>query len=205
MGWPQGRLSKRIYDEPREATEVHHEVLPTHSGFPGSSDAGSCHLRDTWGAQIYLEPGEACALDAGWLVATVLDVTDADMPLVQIDSSAACHMPDVLEMPYTPRILYEHGGALVHAGEPGEKRWTCRIGGKSCLAGDVVGEYSFEHELAEGERLIFEDMAIYSMVKTNTFNGLRLPGIGLAENRADAVDFRLVREFGYSDFRTRLS
>ena len=164
-----------------------------------------CHLRDTWGAQIYLEPGEACALDAGWLVATVLDVTDADMPLVQIDSSAACHMPDVLEMPYTPRILYEHGGALVHAGEPGEKRWTCRIGGKSCLAGDVVGEYSFEHELAEGERLIFEDMAIYSMVKTNTFNGLRLPGIGLAENRADAVDFRLVREFGYSDFRTRLS
>lgn len=164
------------------------------------------YASDTWKLQVYLEPGEACALNAGFLAARVLDVTEnGGIKNAILDTSAACHMPDVLEMPYTPRILYEHGGALVHAGEPGEKRWTCRIGGKSCLAGDVVGEYSFEHELAEGERLIFEDMAIYSMVKTNTFNGLRLPGIGLAENRGDAVDFRLVREFGYGDFRTRLS
>ena len=163
------------------------------------------------GAQIYLEPGEAVALNAGWLVATVLDVVQADMPIAILDTSASCHMPDVLEMPYRPNLLAPEGGELRLAGENGEKAWTCRLAGKSCLAGDVIGEYSFAAPLKAGDRLIFTDMAIYSMVKTTTFNGLRLPSIGSLAADLDAADpaatarFRLVRRFGYEDFKTRLS
>lgn len=159
-------------------------------------------MEKRYGAQIYLEPGEAVALNAGWMTATVLDVVEADMPIAILDTSAACHMPDVLEMPYRPRVLAEENGSLAQAGEAGEKSWTCRLAGKSCLAGDVIGEYSFAAPLAVGRRLIFCDMAIYSMVKTTTFNGLRLPGIGLLQ--ADGA-FRLLHAFGYEDFRNRLS
>jgi len=163
------------------------------------------HLHDTYQAQIYVEPGEAVALNAGWLVATVLDITEADMPLVQLDTSAACHMPDVLEMPYRPGLLYESGGQFRQAGDPGSGKWTCRLGGKSCLAGDVIGEYSFDAPLRVGQRVIFQDMAIYSMVKSTPFNGLRLPSIGLAEEKDGRTDFSVIRQFGYEDFRTRLA
>lgn len=164
------------------------------------------HLRDRWHAQIYLEPGEAVALNSGWLVSTILDVTQADMPCVQLDISASCHMPDVLEMPYRPSILYEFGGKLKQAGEPkGPGAYTCRLGGKSCLAGDVVGIYNFDAPLSVGQRLLFQDMAIYSMVKTTTFNGLRLPSIGLLGSEGGEEVFKILRTFGYDDFRTRLS
>lgn len=152
-----------------------------------------------WNVQVYLEPGEAVALNAGWLVATVLDVLPAefgsDMPLAIMDSAVPCHMPDVIEMPYRPHIL--------GSGEPSVKAWTCRIGGPSCLAGDVAGEYSFDAPLQPGDRLLFADMAIYSMVKTNTFNGIRLPDIVLYH--PDTNELELVRRFGYTDFRNRLS
>lgn len=152
------------------------------------------HVRDTYNVQVYLEPGEAVALNAGVLVATVLDVVQADMPIAILDTSAACHMPDVLEMPYRPNII--------GAGEAGEKNFTCRLAGKSCLAGDVIGEYSFDEPLKSGDRLVFLDMAIYSMVKTTTFNGLRLPSIAIWDSETDQR--RVTREFGYEDFRTRL-
>ena len=151
--------------------------------------------RKRYNIDIYLEPGEAVALNAGMLIATVLDVVHLDMPVVILDTSAACHMPDVLEMPYRPNII---DGAM-----PGEKRWTCRLGGKSCLAGDVIGEYSFDHPLAPGDRLAFLDMAIYSMVKTTTFNGVKLPSI--ARYRPETGELTVVREFGYNDFKNRLS
>ena len=152
-------------------------------------------FRERWGVQVYLEPGEAVALNAGYLVATVLDVVNADLPVAVIDASVPAHMPDVLEMPYRPHVI--------GAGEPGEKGWTCRIGGLSCLAGDVAGEYSFDRPLVAGERLVFTDMAIYTMVKTNTFNGVQLPAIVLYHPDEDRLE--TVRRFGYEDFKTRLS
>ena len=152
-------------------------------------------VRTRYGLKVYLEPGEAVALDAGLLVATVLDVVAADMPVAILDTSAACHMPDVLEMPYRPKVI--------GAGAPGEKPFTCRLAGKSCLAGDVIGEYSFDRPLAAGDWLAFLDMAIYSMVKTNTFNGVPLPAIARYDSRTGAL--AVVRRFGYEDFRNRLS
>ena len=151
-------------------------------------------MERTYGAQIYLEPGEAVALDAGWMTATVLDVVEADMPIAILDTSAACHMPDVLEMPYRP--------PLYGAGEPGEKACTCRLAARTCLAGDVIGAYSFDACPKAGDRLVFGDMAIYSMVKNNTFNGMPLPDIAL--RHADG-SCEVVRRFGYQDFKTRLS
>ena len=152
-------------------------------------------LRDTYKVQVYLEPGEAVALNAGYFIATVLDVVTADMPVAILDASATCHMPDVLEMPYTPEVI----GAQA----PGIKSWTCRLAGKSCLAGDVVGEYSFDKPLQSGDRLIFTDMAIYTMVKTTTFNGLRLPSIAVWDSEAKTLG--PVKNFGYQDFMSRLS
>jgi carboxynorspermidine decarboxylase len=151
-------------------------------------------FQERWGVRVYLEPGEAVALNAGFLVSEVLDVVQADMPIAVMDASVPAHMPDVMEMPYRPNIL--------GSGRPGEKAWTCRIGGLSCLAGDVAGEYSFDRPLVPGSRLVFTDMAIYTMVKTNTFNGIGLPSIVLHTR-----DGRLetVRRFGYGDFRNRLS
>ncbi|MGE4292782.1 MAG: carboxynorspermidine decarboxylase [Desulfovibrio sp.] len=156
-----------------------------------------------WNVRVYLEPGEAVALNAGWLVSSVLDVVPAEygsgqgveMAQVIMDSAVPCHMPDVIEMPYRPHVL--------GSGEPGEKAWTCRIGGPSCLAGDVAGEYSFDAPLKPGDRLVFTDMAIYTMVKTNTFNGIRLPDMLLYRPDTDVLE--LVRRFGYEDFRQRLS
>lgn len=152
-------------------------------------------FQERWGTHVYLEPGEAVALNCGYLVATVLDVVRADLPIAIIDASVPAHMPDVLEMPYRPHI--------VGSGEPGEKAWTCRIGGLSCLAGDVAGEYSFAAPLIPGDTLVFTDMAIYTMVKTNTFNGVQLPSIMLFRPETDELS--LVRRFGYEDFKNRLS
>lgn len=154
--------------------------------------------RDRYKAQIYLEPGEAVALDAGWLTAEVLDIVEADIPVAILNTSAACHTPDVLEMPYTPKVwrMGEYGPEEVAIGG------RCRLAGKSCLAGDVIGEYDFAAPLKRGERIVFQDMAIYSMVKTTTFNGLRLPSIGVLDSRGV---FRLIKKFGYADFRDRLS
>ncbi|MEG2005298.1 MAG: carboxynorspermidine decarboxylase, partial [Bilophila sp.] len=152
-------------------------------------------VQDRYGVQVYLEPGEAVALDAGVLVSTVLDIVQADIPVAILDTSAAAHMPDVLEMPYRPQVM--------GAGLPDEKAWTARLAGKSCLAGDVIGTYSFDMPLRVGDRLVFTDMAIYSMVKTTTFNGLRLPSI--ARWNPDTNEIRLVRSFGYEDCKGRLS
>lgn len=163
------------------------------------------HLAQRWDAQIYVEPGEAVALNAGVLVATVLDITEADMPLVQLDISASCHTPDVLEMPYRPNIVYEHGDGLKMATDPEQGTYRCRLGGKSCLAGDVLGEYGFAAPLRIGQRLLLQDMAIYSMVKTTTFNGLRLPSIGLVDGRTGEDVFTLLHVFGYEDFKMRLA
>jgi carboxynorspermidine decarboxylase len=147
------------------------------------------------GAALYLEPGEAIAYHAGVLVAEVLDIAWNGMPLAILDTSATCHMPDVIEMPYRPR--------LIGAGEPGEFPHTYRLGGLTCLAGDVIGDFSFPQPLRVGQRLVFEDMALYTMVKTTTFNGTRLPDIAIWNSRTDAL--RVVRSFGYEDFRSRLS
>lgn len=147
-------------------------------------------VQERYGLTVYLEPGEAVALNAGFLVSRVLEVQGANALL---DTSAACHMPDVLEMPYRP--------PLQGSGKPGEKPFTYRLGGPTCLAGDIIGEYSFDTPLKEGDRLVFEDMAIYSMVKTNTFNGMPLPDIVL---RDKAGEYRRVRRFGYEDFKMRL-
>lgn len=147
------------------------------------------------GVQVYLEPGEAVALNAGFLVAEVMDVVTRGMPLAILDTAVPCHMPDVIEMPYRPEII--------GAGAPGEKAHTYRLGGLSCLAGDVAGDYSFDEPLSPGDRLVFCDMAIYSMVKTNTFNGVNLPAICLLEPGEGTP--RVVRTFGYEDFKGRLS
>ncbi|NQS72510.1 MAG: carboxynorspermidine decarboxylase [Desulfobulbaceae bacterium] len=152
-------------------------------------------FQERWGVQVYLEPGEAVALNAGYLVASVLDVQPGSMPNVIIDASVPAHMPDVLEMPYRPHII--------GSGEPGEKAFTCRIGGLSCLAGDVAGEYSFTAPLGLGDRVVFTDMAIYTMVKNNTFNGVQLPSIILYHPGRDELE--LVRSFDYEDFKGRLS
>jgi carboxynorspermidine decarboxylase len=125
----------------------------------------------------------------------VLDLPWNGMPLAILDTSATCHMPDTLEMPYRPD--------LIGAGLPGDRPHTYRLGGQTCLAGDVIGDYSFDAPLEVGERLIFQDMAHYTMVKTTTFNGIPLPAIAIWNSRTDAL--RVVRRFGYEDFRNRLS
>jgi carboxynorspermidine decarboxylase len=153
------------------------------------------HLKETYGLQVYLEPGEAIALDAGYLAAEILDIVHNDIDIAILDASAACHMPDVIEMPYRPRAI--------GAGESGEKPYTYRLAGATCLAGDVIGDYSFDEKLKIGGRIFFEDMAIYTMVKNNTFNGAALPSIAVAEGTDGNV--RIVREFGYDEFKRRLS
>lgn len=150
-------------------------------------------MQEKYGLEVFLEPGEAIALNAGWLVTEVLDITENDMPMAILDTSAACHMPDVLEMPYRP--------PLVGSGESGEKKYSYRLGSQTCLAGDSIGEYSFDEPLNIGDRLVFGDMAIYSMVKNNTFNGMPLPSILLLKKDGS---FETLRSFGYSDFKERL-
>lgn len=147
-----------------------------------------------YGVQVYLEPGEAVALNAGFLVCTVLEIVENGIANAILDTSAACHMPDVLEMPYRPPLL--------GAGLPEEKPHCYRLGGPTCLAGDIIGDYSFDHPLAPGDRLIFGDMAHYSMVKTNTFNGMALPSIAILDQSGK---LRVQKTFGYEDFKGRLS
>ena len=159
------------------------------------------HFKNEYGLEVYLEPGEAVALNAGFLVTTVLDVIDGRIngedDIAILDASAACHMPDVLEMPYRPAIIQPNGNI---AGEKGEKAVTVRLGGNTCLAGDVIGDYSFDKPLGPGDRLVLCDMSIYSMVKNNTFNGMALPSIYYNTT----LGMRKIREFSYEDFKCRL-
>ncbi len=150
-------------------------------------------IKNKYQVKVYLEPGEAIALNAGYLVSTVLELNDNGMDLAILDTSASCHMPDVLEMPYRPRII--------GAGEPGEHPYTYRLGGPTCLSGDVIGDYSFPEPLKIGDRLVFCDMAIYSMVKNNTFNGVNLPSI-LYNTKESGI--KIIKQFGYEDFKGRL-
>lgn len=151
-------------------------------------------LREKYQLEVYLEPGEAVVLNAGDLVASVMEIVHNNMEIAILDTSAACHMPDVLEMPYRPPVQ--------KSGNPGEKQYTYRFAGPTCLAGDVIGDYSFEKPLTEGSRVVFEDMALYTMVKTNTFNGMELPSIVFRDQEGEE---HLVRTFGYEDFKNRLS
>ena len=151
-------------------------------------------IRSHYGVEVYLEPGEAIALNAGWLDTTVMDIVENGIKTLILDTSAACHMPDVLEMPYRPPLL--------DSGEWGEKPYEYRLSSRTCLAGDIIGDYSFDREIRIGDRLTFGDMAIYSMVKNNTFNGMPLPAIVL--QHADG-DCEIIKEFSYEDFKGRLS
>ena len=138
------------------------------------------HIRDTYGVEVYLEPGEAIA--------------ENGLSVLILDASAACHMPDVLEMPYRP--------PLKDSGVSGEKEFTYRLSSCTCLAGDVIGDYSFDKQIQVGDKLYFQDMAIYSMVKNNTFNGIPLPGIAVMKEDGDC---EMIRTFGYEDFKGRLA
>ena len=147
-----------------------------------------------WGVTVYLEPGEACALNAGFLLSRVLDVVqNGDTTIAILDASAACHMPDVIEMPYRP--------PLFAAAEPGEKPCTVRLAGPTCLAGDVIGDYGVDAVPNVGDLLVFGDMAIYTTCKNNTFNGMPLPAIFA---RAASGNTRSIVSFGYEDFKYRL-
>jgi len=152
-------------------------------------------FRQRHGVDVILEPGEASALNAGVLVATVLDIVDNGMKIAILDTSAAAHMPDTLEMPYRPGI--------VGSGQPGELAHTYRLGGLTCLAGDVIGDYSFAEPLEVGSKIVLTDMLHYTMVKNNTFNGVKLPSIATYD--PDDGTFAVLREFGYEDYKTRLS
>ena len=151
-------------------------------------------FRERYAVDVYLEPGEAVALNAGYLATRVMDIVDNGMQIAILDASAACHMPDVIEMPYRP--------PLYQSGEANEKQYTYRLAGPTCLAGDVIGDYSFDKALQIGDMLLFEDMAIYTMVKNNTFNGMPLPSIVL---RRQNGELETVRSFDYQDFKNRLS
>lgn len=155
------------------------------------------HIKEKYNVKVYIEPGEAVALNAGYFITTVLDkVKNSGITCLILDGSAACHMPDVLEMPYTPPLSE---GSII---ETPEKEFDYRLGGNTCLAGDIIGNYRFDHDVKIGERLTFCDMAIYSMVKNNTFNGIPLPSIYSMDRNGDC---RLIKSFGYNDFKERLS
>lgn len=150
-------------------------------------------MADKYGLEVYLEPGEAVALNAGELISEVLDIVENDGKIALLDASAACHMPDVIEMPYTP--------PLANAGKLGEKRFDYTLAGATCLAGDVIGKYSFNAPLKIGDRVKFQDMAIYSFVKNNTFNGMPLPALAVKDKSGDC---KIIKTFGYEDFKSRL-
>ena len=160
----------------------------------GLLEACIMKMKEKYGLQVYLEPGEAVALNAGYLVTEVMDVVENGIRTLILDASAACHMPDVLEMPYRP--------PLKDSGKPGEKAFTYRLSSCTCLAGDVIGDYSFDREIKPGDKLYFMDMAIYSMVKNNTFNGMPLPAIAIMDKEGDC---HVIKRFGYEDFKNRLA
>ncbi len=151
-------------------------------------------IQKKYDVRVYLEPGEAVVLNAGWLVTGVMEIVRNGMDIAILDASAACHMPDVLEMPYRP--------PLYGSGRAGEKRFTYRLSSRTCLSGDIIGDYSFDDRLSEGDRLCFEDMALYTMVKNNTFNGMPLPDIGILHENGE---YELIKSFSYRDFKERLS
>lgn len=151
------------------------------------------NVREKYNVEVYLEPGEAVVLNAGYLISSVLETIDNGKDVAILDTSAACHMPDVIEMPYRPPVY--------DSGKENEKNYNVRFGGPTCLAGDVIGDYSFDKELKEGDKVVFMDMALYTMVKNNTFNGMALPSIATLEENGD---IKLVKEFGYNDFKSRL-
>jgi carboxynorspermidine decarboxylase len=178
-------------------------------------------LQEKYNLEIIAEPGEAVALNAGYLVASVMDIVENDIEIAILDTSAACHMPDVLEMPYTPPVLGAFSPVVAYAeninaellneNTPNigkspdidknlKKLHPYRLAGNTCLAGDVIGDYAFEEVLEVGSRVVFGDMAIYSMVKTNTFNGINLPDIAILENN----EIKVLKSFGYQDFENRL-
>lgn len=150
------------------------------------------YMKNKYQVDIYLEPGEAIALNTGFLVTEVLDIVHNDMDIAIVDTSAACHMPDVIEMPYRPEII--------GSGMPNEKAHTYRLGGMTCLAGDIIGDYAFDEPLEAGDKLVFTDMAHYTMVKNNTFNGINLPTI----YRANDEGMTIIKSFGYDDYKRRL-
>lgn len=152
------------------------------------------HMQEKYGLEVYIEPGEAIALNAGYLVTEVLDIVENGIETLVLDASATCHMPDVLEMPYRP--------PLRHGFEAGEKAFTYRLSSNTCLTGDIIGDYSFEKPVEIGDKLYFADMAIYSFVKNNTFNGIGLPSLVLMDQTGDC---RIIKSFGYEDFKERLS
>ncbi|WP_416829003.1 carboxynorspermidine decarboxylase [Ectobacillus polymachus] len=150
-------------------------------------------VKEKYDVEVYLEPGEAVALNTGYLVASVLDIVNNGMDIAILDTSATCHMPDVIEMPYRPNII--------GAGQPNEYEYTYRLGGLTCLAGDVIGDYSFKEPLKPGDRLVFCDMAHYTMVKNHMFNGVNLPSIARF-NEEEGI--QVVKQFGYEDYASRL-
>lgn len=158
------------------------------------------YARETWEVDVYLEPGEAVALNAGYLVSRVLDVvTNGEIKVAILDASAACHMPDVIEMPYTPPL---YGGRAVQEEErTAADKYRYRLAGPTCLAGDVIGDYVFFREIKEGDLLLFGDMAIYTTCKNNTFNGMPLPDIW---KRTSGGECKRLTGFGYQDFKYRL-
>jgi len=153
------------------------------------------YFREKYDLEVYLEPGEAIAIGTGILVSEVLDVVHNEMDIAILDVSATCHMPDILEMPYRPGIKYGY--------DAGEKAHTYRLGGPSCLAGDIIGDWSFEKQLKPGDRLAFLDMSHYTMVKTTTFNGIQHPAICTFEPETGELDVK--RSFSYPDFKAKLS
>jgi carboxynorspermidine decarboxylase len=151
-------------------------------------------MKDKYDLEIYLEPGEAIALNTGYLVGSVLDIVENGMEIAILDASAACHMPDVLEMPYRPHII--------NSDEPGVLAHTYRLGGNTCLAGDIIGDYSFSKPLKPGDKLVFCDMAHYTMVKNNMFNGVNLPSIAIYSEKEG---LKVIRKFTFEDYKNRLS
>ena len=153
------------------------------------------HFKTTYNLEVYLEPGEAVVLNTGFLVASVLDLIKRRTPIAILDTSATAHMPDILEMPYRPDVI--------GAGKPNEYPYTYQLGGLTCLAGDTINDYSFPKPLQIGDKIVFTDMAHYTMVKSTTFNGVQLPAIATYEPRTN--DFKIIRQFGYEDYKLRLS
>ncbi len=146
------------------------------------------------GVDVYLEPGEAVGWQTGVLVSTVLDIVDNGMKIAILDTSAEAHMPDTLAMPYRAEVR--------GAGQPGEKAFTYRLGGNTCLAGDIMGDYSFDKQLTVGDKVIFEDQIHYTFVKNTTFNGIKLPSLAIWTKEGT---LNIVKEFGYEDYKERLS